>query len=277
MSPRALRRLSAATALFVAGLIVPVQSRATDAADGRVEQAAEVAFGAKLVSDYVDRGFTNSDGAPAIQGYVEVTAFDWLYFGVWASSVRYPLSKDLTDPSAEIDWYGGVRRSWGAFSIDAGALYYAFPGESRPYAGARETDYYELSLKPGYVVGDALTLGGQLFWSGDYANTGSNAAYLAATARLDFTAAGLKDLALYISAEIGRQWFGRTRDGFDPADYLTWNVGAGASFRSVTLDVRYSGSDLNRTECLGVSGSRGWCGQRVMASVAFDTAFSALK
>ena len=248
------------------------------AADAAEETPAwDLAFGTKLTSDYVDRGYTNSDGGPAIQGYIELTAFDCIYAGVWASSVRYPLSKDLTDPAAEIDYYAGLRHSWDAFSLDVGALFYDYPGERKPYSGAKEIDYYELGFKPSYVFGETLTLTGQMYWSGDYANTGSRATFLSGGVKLDVPIPSLPDISSYISAELGHQRLGRTRDGFDPADYLTWNAGVGTVYKAVTVDVRYSASNLSRSECLGVSGSRNWCGDRVMASMSFDTTFDALK
>jgi uncharacterized protein (TIGR02001 family) len=270
-------RLSFAALTLAVTAAAPAMAADQTLAETETSPLWDVSFGTKVVSDYVDRGYSNSNGNPAVQGYVELSAFDWIYLGVWSSSVSYPERRGLTDPAAEVDFYAGLRHSWDAFSLDVGALYYDYPGEKKPYPGAKQTDYYEVAVKPSYVIGEVLTLSAQAFWSGDYANTGSNATFVAGGGKLDLALDSMPELAFYVSGELGYQWLGKTSEGFNPADYLTWNAGVGATYKAMTIDLRYSGADLSESECVGVSGARSWCGNRVMASIAFDTSLSALK
>jgi hypothetical protein len=63
---------------------------------------------------------------------------------------------------------------------------------------------------------------------------------------------------MYVSGEFGRQWLG-TSDAFYSvpafpagikyADYNTWNVGIGFTYKVFTLDLRYSDTSLNRGDC----------------------------
>lgn len=264
----------------LAGAFLLATSPASAADLAAAEEAPslfDVAFGVKLTSDYTDRGYTNSAGGPAVQGYVELSAFDWVYAGVWGSSVSYPTSRDLTDPAAEIDYYGGFRHTWDSFTLDVGGLYYDYPKETLPFPGAKEIDYWELTAKPSYEFGDFGSITGFVAWTSDYANTGSNSTFILGTAKVNVPVASLPDFGFYVSAELGYQWLGKSEADFNPKNYLTWSAGGGFTYKAMTIDLRYTGADLTRSQCFGVSGARSWCGDRFMASVAFDTTLSALK
>ena len=46
----------------------------------------ELSYGAAVTSNYIDKGTAQSDGKPAVQGYVE-GAYGIFYGGVWSSTV----------------------------------------------------------------------------------------------------------------------------------------------------------------------------------------------
>ena len=71
---------------------------------------------------------------------------------------------------------------------------------------------------------------------------------------------------MYVSGEFGRQWLGTSDSfygtaiasplgggpfpfGIKYADYNTWNIGIGFTYKVFTLDLRYSGTDLSRANC----------------------------
>ena len=65
-------------------------------------------------------------------------------------------------------------------------------------------------------------------------------------------------LGMYISGEFGRQFLGTSDSfygvpafpqGINYADYNTWNAGVGFTYKVATLDLRYSGTNLNRGNC----------------------------
>ncbi|PZQ14968.1 MAG: hypothetical protein DI565_11030 [Ancylobacter novellus] len=272
----------ASTALLVCGVVAAAPS-AVRAADVVSPQALldpasfDVSFGVAVLSDYRFRGVTQSKRKPAVQGYVELQAFDWIYAGVWSSSVSFPTRFGLTDPAAEVDFYAGVRPTWGSFSLDAGYLYYWYPGESRSFPGQKQTDYWELKATPSIALSENGSISGNVWWSPNYANTGSSELYLSMASKIDIPVPSFPDLGLYVSGEFGKQWTKKADDGFDPKDFLSWNLGGGVTYKAMTIDIRYSDTNLSKSECVGVSGARTWCGSAVVGKIAFDTALSKLR
>lgn len=237
----------------------------------------DVAFGVKFTTDYVFRGISQSNGNPAVQGYAELQAFDWIYAGIWSSSVQFPERRGLTDPAAEVDLYGGLRHTWDAFTLDVGGLYYYYPGEEKQFRGQKQIDYWEIYAKPTYAFGDFGTIGATVFWTSDFVGSGADATYLSAVAKVNVPLEAIPDVSFFVSGEFGKQWIKRNNYFSAAEDYLTWNVGVGATYKAITLDLRYSGADLSKSECVANSGARSWCGDRFMASLSFDTALSKLK
>lgn len=300
-----------AASMLVAGsaaaadLSVPVKAVAPEP----VAPLWDVAFGVKLATDYVFRGISQTDGNPAVQGYAELRLFDWVYAGVWASNVDFPpvgafgVPTGLTDASAEVDLYAGIRHTWGGLTLDAGFLYYYYPGEiaENTFAlglPAANLDFWEIYFKPTYQFNDVFTVGANLYWGDNYAGTGSNGTYLSGTLKVDFTKwSPVNGVGFYVSGEVGYQWLGWTHydniwaSNFELPSYATWNVGAAFTYKAATLDLRYYGSDLNSSPaliqsvggpflsstCGAISGLSSVCGDRFVASLSFDTSFNALK
>ena len=87
----------------------------------------DAAFGAVLTSDYNFRGITQSNHKPAVIAYFEQRYNPWkdlqFYAGVGAASISFP-----NRAAAEVDFYAGVRPTFGALALDFGAWYYWYPG-----------------------------------------------------------------------------------------------------------------------------------------------------
>ncbi len=245
--------------------------------EAAVPSLFDVAFGVAGVTDYRFRGVTNSKKDPAIQGYVELQALDWFYVGVWSSSVSFPARYGLTDPSAEIDLYAGIRHTWGSFTLDAGYLYYWYPGETKTFPGQKQTDYWEVKALPSIAFGDFGSLTANIWASTDYANTGAKELYLSLVPKVNIPVAAFPNLGFYISGEFGKQWIKKANNGFNAKDFTTWNIGGGATYKAMTLDVRYTDTNLGKGECLFNTGNRTWCGSTVVGKIAFDTSLSKLK
>ena len=104
--------------------------------------------GAAVTTDYISDGVTQSDGEPALQGYVEAEHASGVYLGAWASTV------DLDGDSVELDLYLGFRNEVGPITYDIGYLRY-FYDESGDCCG-------ELILALGYAVNDMVGVGLEL-------------------------------------------------------------------------------------------------------------------
>ena len=127
-----------------------------------------------------------------------------------------------------------------------------------------------------------VSLTGNLYWTSDYVNASADGLYLSVIPKVSIPVSAFPDLGFYVSGELGKQWvknetnfFGR-KSGLLP-DYLTWNIGAGVTYKAMTLDVRYSDTDLKANQCFNYTGFRNSCDERVVVKLAFDTAFSKLK
>src|ERR1043166_4582546 len=87
----------------------------------------DLAFGSALMTDYVFRGVTQSAHNPSVAAYFEPRYninSEWqLYAGVSGESIKF-----ANNAAAEIDFYGGVRPTFGPLAFDFGFWYYYYPG-----------------------------------------------------------------------------------------------------------------------------------------------------
>src|SRR5258708_1392792 len=89
----------------------------------------DIAFGSAIMNDYVFRGVTQSNHKPAVAAYFEprynVTKDVQLYIGSSFESISF-----ANRAAAEVDIYGGIRPTFGAFAFDFGVWGYLYPGGS---------------------------------------------------------------------------------------------------------------------------------------------------
>ncbi|MFA6264745.1 MAG: TorF family putative porin [Pseudolabrys sp.] len=241
----------------------------------------DLAFGVAMTSDYELRGISQSGHRPAIQGYFEgrYNAADWLqlYAGVWGSSLYTGFA------DAEFDISGGGRFTFGNFGLDLGYVYYGYPG---PAAGVN-ISYGEFYAKPTYKVADWLTVGAFVTGGSDFGNgvgiVGSKDAYFyGGNAFITLPWAPL-GVTLTLNPEIGRQWYSsgvKTSLAFQ--DYTWWDVGLILNYKAVTLDLRYWDTNVSTPaagQCVAAAPIAGndLCSAKFVATLKFDTTFSALK
>ncbi|TAK48663.1 MAG: hypothetical protein EPO23_07005 [Xanthobacteraceae bacterium] len=276
----------------------------------------DIAFGAGITNDYVFRGVTQSNHKPSVNAYFEprynINPNLQLYAGLAGSSISF-----TNRASAEIDGYFGIRPTLGAFALDFGFWYYGYPGgqcidtvqgggvlcplgsAALPNGNVMKADvsFYEVYAKASYTFNDMFTVGGNAYYSPNFLNTGADGTYASVTAK--FTGPAMANgIGWYVSGEFGRQWLG-TSDAFygniNFADYNTWNIGAGLTYKVFTLDLRYSGTDLSQANCNAFTsdfqatfngsfsainpsgvGSK-WCGDAFIAKLSVDSTLAALK
>ena len=189
----------------------------------QAQEGPDVAFNIGVFSDYVFRGYSQTDEDPAIQGGVDAT-FGSAYAGAWASNVDFG---DETD--AEVDLYAGVRPEGFGFTFDFAAIAYLYVNAP----GGADYDYVELKAAATRAVGP-VTLGAGLYYSPDFFGVDDSATYVEANASV--TPADKWTL----SGAIGYQ----SLDVND--DYTSWNAGAAYALTdNLVIDVRYHGSDVD--------------------------------
>lgn len=208
-------RTAFACAAAVAALLTASTASAQD--------APEIAWNIGVASDYVFRGFSQTDEDPQIFGGVDVTAGSF-YAGAWASNVDFG-----DDTDAEVDLYGGYRTELAGFAIDVGAVGYLYV--SQP-TGA-DYDYAELKAAASRAIGP-VTVGAAVYWSPDFFGIDDEATYVEASA--SFSPAP----QWTVSGAVGHQ----ALDVND--DYLTWNAGVAYAFTEhVGIDLRYHDTDVD--------------------------------
>ena len=108
--------------------------------------AGEISGNVTLASDYSFRGWSQTTRDPAIQGGFDYGFESGLYFGTWASNLKYG-----DDASTEIDLYMGYGGEFGdGNSFDFSIIRFEYPSEGD------SLDYMEIAASVG--IG-ALTLG----------------------------------------------------------------------------------------------------------------------
>lgn len=117
-----------------------------------VEQPFDFSANVALTSDYVWRGFTQTDEEMAIQGGFDIEHESGLYLGTWGSNVKF-LEDETVAPedraSMEWDLYLGFSNELpSGATYDIGYVYYAYPdaGEALNY------DFDEFSFSLGYGI-----------------------------------------------------------------------------------------------------------------------------
>ncbi|MCS3728573.1 TorF family putative porin [Bradyrhizobium betae] len=297
----------------------------------------DVAFGGAIMSDYVFRGITQSNHKPSVTAYFEprynLTKDLQLYIGVSGESISFP-----NRAAGEIDIYGGIRPTFGAFALDVGIWGYLYPGGTCYFGGTgidfagvdhgagcaekallntnvikKDLSFFEVYGKGTYTVNDNWSFGFTEYYTPSYLNSGAWGNYASVVGKYiaPSTTFGASGVGMYVSGEFGRQWLGTSDsfygtatfpNGIKYADYNTWNIGIGFTYKVATLDLRYSDTNLSKGDCNAFTSdfaARGnltastgtyltpinpsgvgsnWCGATGIAKLSFDlTAMSNLK
>ena len=253
--------------------------------------AWDIAFGAAIASDYAFRGISQSNQKPSGSVYFEprynINPDLQLYVGTAAASISLP-----NQAAAEVDFYAGIRPTFGKLALDFGALYYWYPGgncKNAFFAGASfdcvanaspitlgqainpntikgDLSFLEVYARGIYSVTDALQLGFNLYWTDSFLHSGANGTYASGTLKYTFPAFS-NGVAVYTSGEFGYQWLGTTDDfyglsgaiggpGINYKDYATWNVGFGFTYKVLALDFRYIDTNLSKGDCNAFTGDQ---------------------
>lgn len=290
----------------------------------------DVAFGSGVMSDYIFRGITQSNHRPSVTAYFEprynVSKDLQLYIGTSAESISF-----ANRAAAEVDVYGGLRPTFGPIALDFGVWGYFYPGgtcfdgAATDFSGAplsrecatnalpngnvikKDVSFFEFYGKFNYTINESWQFGLNEYYSPNFLNSGAWGNYSSITGKWTApgTIFGASGIGMYVSGEIGRQWLGRSDSfygvpafplGIKYADYDTWNLGVGFTYKVFTLDLRYSDTDLSKGNCnaftsdFTASGTSdvtpinptgagsNWCGAAGIARLSADlTALSNLK
>lgn len=194
---------------------------------------------AGVVSDYRDRGYTLSDGEPAVQGEITVGHVSGFYGGVWGSSIdEYGVGADGDGAEIEITLYAGWAGAVGGFDVDLGVWRNLYPDGD-------EVNYVEFPLQVGRSVGDATFTTG-VVWAPAQTGTGDEANTWVWT-RAEYAP---EAWPVSLHAQLGHE-----DGGFAPDGKTDWRAGVEAPAGAFTVGLDWVDSD---TEDSAVVGSVFW-------------------
>jgi len=281
--------------------------------------AWDLAFGSAIASDYVFRGVTQSNHKPSVAAYFEprynFSKDHQIYAGIGGASISFP-----NRPAAEIDVYAGYRPTFGPVAFDFGAWYYWYPGGQcfnalvpgdcttnasvlggLPNGNTIKANlsFWEFFAKVNWTVNDNISLGAYVWYSPSVLNSGADGVFYGGVAKYTW-AAFSNGVQPYISGDVGH-WDLGTTDSFYgiPAtpfaagvplpSYTTWSAGFGWTWKVFTVDLRYTDTNLSKSDCNVFTGDHtatptpaavsptnplgnasNWCGARFVARLSAD-------
>ena len=204
------------------------------------------------MNDYIFRGVTQSGHRPSVAAYFEprynINSNWQLYAGIAGESIKF-----ANNAAAEIDFYGGVRPTFGPLGLRCRLLVLLLPGwpvlrpgpdaslgsglRRRPAFRSTATSprsvasFYEVYGKVAYTWTDWV-FGANFYYSPNFLNLGADGEYLSGT--IKFTAPekmALGPFGWYVSGEFGHQWLG-TSDAFYGCNRCAVTDG-GAALRTI--------------------------------------------
>jgi len=192
------------------------------AQDAGGDPAWSVEGGVSVLSDYVWRGVTQTDGDPALQAEATVSHASGFYAGAWASTVDFGDPDDGIDH--EIDVYAGWAGALGENAeLDLSVTRVTYPGANPGYG----MDYTEfaanLAFARYYTVGVA--------YSPDFVQLGGKGIYYAAAADYPLGESGF-------GLKLGAGWYDLDDAAGD--SYGDWLVGLTRSFGPVDAELHYT-------------------------------------
>jgi uncharacterized protein (TIGR02001 family) len=199
---------------------------------------------AAVVSDYVLRGVSYSDGHAAVQGsltWSNAGGVTGLHADGWVSSIDFGRG----DPAkAELWGTVGYTASAGPLTIDTGLEYTHYAGAPKALHYAYYDGFVSATAALGVVSATAAVR-----HAPDYSGATGPATFVDLTAATPFLALFTTDVS------VGRATLRPAAGG----TYMYWSAGVGAAWKGLTAAVRYHGSDLGACALP--------CGHRVVFSV----------
>jgi uncharacterized protein (TIGR02001 family) len=202
-----------------------------------------VTGGVTLASQYRFRGISLSDERVALQGTIGLNHASGLYAGIWGSTLDG--FGELGGSNLELDLYAGYRhRIADGVAVDAGLLYYAYPGSS-----GGDFEFFEPYANLSVTRGPATIKAGVAFAPSQDALADNSNFYL-------FTdvAVAIPDSPITLTGHLGNS------HGDTPltpsGDYLDWSIGASVAWRNLSIGVAYVDTDLSGTEAASGGATR---------------------
>lgn len=218
-------RATAVSAIALAGASFAIQpAQAEDEATGPF--GGEISANVGFFTDYIYRGFTQTNNEAAIQGGLDYSHSSGFYVGAWGSNVDF---NDGDQASIEVDVYAGFSNSLEsidpALSYDVGFLYYWYPGAT----SSLDYDFWEIYGSLSYDLEFAAPYVGIAYSPEFFGDTGDAYYY-------QFGVDVPLPYDVSLSGAYNLQRFSESAQ----TDYEDWAVGLGYSIYGLDLSLTYT-------------------------------------
>lgn len=192
----------------------------------QAQDKPEFSFNVGAASDYVFRGFSQTDSGPQVYGGADMS-IGIFYAGTWLSNVDFGDSTDM-----EYDLYAGFKPTVGPVSLDVGIVRYGYTNQS----DGADLDFWEGKVAGSIPAGKG-TVGAAVYYTPENFNQTGQATYVELNGSMPVTD------KLSVSGAVGHQ----SLEG--PLDYETWNLGVGYAINDVFgIDLRYWDTNVDKAD-----------------------------
>ena len=186
--------------------------------------------GATITSDYRFRGISQTNKRFAVQGTLGVAHESGFYVGAWGSSIDDYVA---AGSDQEIDLYGGWKHTFNGTTLDAGLLYYYYPGGGR----ATNTDFFEPYANLSHSFGPVgVKVGANYAWKQHaiaFNNSRDDNLYTYGE-----LSAGIPNTGVTVTGHLGHS-FGRSFLTGGYKGYTDWSVTAAYTWKALTFSAAY--------------------------------------
>ena len=217
-----IKALLAATAFSAMAFATPALADDEPAEDFTITGSASV------TTQYRLRGISQTDNRAAVQGSITVAHKSGIYVGTWASNLGG--NGTWGGSNMELDLIAGFSKPIGGVTLDGGVVYYLYPGTSGH-------DYVEIYGSGAGKIGPVNAKLG-VYWAPQQSKIGGHNVWIYTDLGLPIsgTPITLKGHAGYST---GNSIYTYGKDVFD------YSVGADVTWKNLTLNVSYVGTDLD--------------------------------
>ncbi len=230
--------------------------------EGENTDPLKIRAGLGAYSDYISRGYTQTDERPAVQGYFGLEHESGLYAEIWGSNV------DFNDEEAqvEINITGSYTRELlasddGAYTLGgtAGAKYIWYPGVKNDLKYNYAEFFAGLNAS---LFSERLMLGVEAAYSPEYYLKTGHAEHLEGTATVPVHYGDIN--IADINGSIGYQWI-KDNDLYGAPDYMHWSLGLSRTWWDmITTSITYYDNYVKDVDC------ENFCEGAVVGGVAVD-------
>lgn len=197
--------------------------------------------GVTLASQYRFRGISLSDEEFAVSGTINVSHDSGLYAGAYAYSLDGFGERGGAD--VELDLYAGYNGEIRpGLTLDAGLLYYAYPGsDGGPF------EFFEPFASLTYALGPATAKVGVAYAPRQDALGDNDNLYVSGD-----LSGGIPGTPITLAGHIGRTEGGGGSVLSPGGGYTDYLIGASATFRNLTLGIAYVDTDIADFDAIAV-------------------------